>query len=187
LVDLRVRVPSLQFDIRYATADNATGEPLPGDGSPGAWATAAMADALAEVQAQVEADGGSLLVYDAYRPVRGTEAMVTWTKTTGQEHLITDGYIAARSGHNKGNTVDLTVSYDSHIVDMGTPWDTFSTDSHTRNATGDVLKRRLSLQKRMVDAGFRPYSKEWWHFSFPQKGLKAFDVPYGCSEEPACD
>jgi hypothetical protein len=124
----------------------------------------------------------SLLVYDAYRPIRGTLAMVAWAKRTQQTHLL-KGYIATRSGHNRGHTIDLTIcdAKTGKALDMGNAYDTLNETSHTRNARGYALQNRLLLLRVMRSAGFRPYNKEWWHFSF-RMPAKARDVPYGCYE-----
>lgn len=178
LVDLRDD-PDLRFAIRYATDDNFTGAPLPGYEAPGAWMTPAAAEALGAVADDLAPAGLQLLVYDAYRPVRATEAMVAWTERVGRQDLVRDGYIAARSGHNRGHTVDLTlVDPDGTPLDMGTPWDTFSAASHTENATGPALANRHRLRDAMVARGFRPYSKEWWHFGFRDPTAVPRDVPY---------
>lgn len=177
---------NVQIEPRYHTADNFTGAPLPGYGAAALWLDARTADALAGVAEALQRDGYGLLVYDAYRPVRATQAMVAWTERTDQAHLIRDGYIAARSGHNHGNTVDLTLTRDGVALDLGTPWDTFSTASHTANATGEALELRERLSKAMRGGGFRPYSKEWWHFAWG-KGGEPRDVPYGCFEAPEGD
>lgn len=173
----------VRIEPRYHTADNFSGAPLPGYGASGAWLEKRAADALQYVADEVAKDGLELLVYDAYRPVRATKAMVAWTERTGQPNLIDDGYIASRSGHNTGYTVDLTLAKDGVPLEMGTPWDTFSTDSHTDNATGEALANRQKLSAAMRKGGWRPYSKEWWHFSWGKAG-PARDVPYGCFEEP---
>lgn len=173
----------VRVEPRYHTADNFSGAPLPGYGAPAAWLEKRAADALQYVADEVAKEGHELLVYDAYRPVRATKAMVAWTERTGQANLITDGYIASRSGHNTGYTVDLTLMRDGEPLDMGTPWDTFSTDSHTDNASGQALENRKKLSAAMRKGGWRPYSKEWWHFSWGKAG-PARDVPYGCFEPP---
>jgi D-alanyl-D-alanine dipeptidase len=185
-VDLRERIPGLQVDARYHTADNFTGAPLPGYGAPGAWLLSAPAAALAAVQRDLAAEGYGLRVYDAYRPLRGTLAMVAWAERTQQVHLLDDGYIARRSGHNRGNTIDLTLVHlaNGEPVDMGTPWDTLTAASHTRNATGPALEHRLRLVAAMQRHGWRNYSKEWWHFSYEMEGeLPHRDVPYACFEQ----
>ena len=183
-VDLADHIPGVVLEIRYHTPTNFTGAPLPGYGVPGAWLQREPADALARVQAALGEQGKGLKVYDAYRPLRGTLGMVAWAKRTDQEHLL-NGYIARRSGHNKGNTIDLSVIElaTGAELDMGTPWDTLDERSHTRNATGAALENRLLLRTAMHAEGWRNYSKEWWHYSFAMEGdLRHRDVPYACFE-----
>ena len=134
------------------------------------------------MQASLQKQGLSLLVFDAYRPIRGTLAMVAWAECTGQKALLEQGYIARRSGHNHGNTVDLTLRNAEGVLDMGSPFDHFSEASHTLNAKGVVLKNRLLLKQAMESQGFRNYSKEWWHYSMPVLDSLPRDVPYGCLE-----
>jgi len=183
-VNLKERIQGLQIDVRYHGSDNFTGAPLPGYGAPGAWLLEEAAEALKHVQADLEPQGYGLLVYDAYRPKRGTRGMVAWAERTDQLHLFKQGYIARHSGHNHGHTVDLTLVKleNGAAVDMGTPWDTLSSASHTRNATGAALDHRLLLKRAMEARGFAYYYKEWWHFSFPMEGTRPRDVPYGCFE-----
>lgn len=144
------------------------------------------ARALSKVQRALKKKGLGLLIYDAYRPVRGTLGMVAWAKREGKLYLFRKGYIARRSGHNHGHTVDLTIVNlkTNKPLDMGTPWDTLNTQSHTRNAKGKALSNRLLLRRVMRRYGFRPYHKEWWHFRFRMKGTRPRDVPYGCYEAP---
>lgn len=178
-VRLTDHLPGLPIDIRYATEDNFTGAPLPGYEAADAWLTLEAADALADVRRAVQAEGLDLLVYDAYRPVRASQAMVDWTERVGRQDLLTDGYIAARSGHNRGATVDLTlVDPSGRPLDMGTPWDHFGEASHTERATGQALENRKRLRERMMAAGFRPYRREWWHFSLPAAAAEPLDLPY---------
>lgn len=183
-VDLAAAVPGIRLEIRYHTAGNFTGAPLPGYGAPGAWMLEAPAKALAQVQADLAPKGIGLLVYDAYRPRRASQAMVAWAERTGQIALVNGGYIARRSGHNHGHTIDLTLVdlKTGQPLEMGTDFDTLSPESHTMRAKGKALENRLLLKKAMEARGFRGYSKEWWHFSFPIKGSKARDVPYACFE-----
>jgi D-alanyl-D-alanine dipeptidase len=183
-VDLRKALPDACFHIGYHRPDNFTGQPLPGYGAPGAWLLEVPAAALAKVQTTVKESGYTLIIYDAYRPYRGTQAMVAWAHRTDQVHLLDTGYIARRSGHNHGHTIDLGLADAATCapIDMGTPWDTLDARSHTRNATGDVLANRLLLKRSMEQHGFKYYSKEWWHFGYPLEGTRGRDVPYGCHE-----
>lgn len=183
--DLRQALPTAQFDIRYHTADNFTEAVLPGYGAEGAWLRDEPAAALVQVHTALAEHGYGVKVYDAYRPLRGTLGMVAWATRTDQVHLLDNGYIARRSGHNRGNTIDLSI-YElatGNEPDMGTAWDTLSEASHTRNATGEALERRLLLKQVMGEHGFDAYWKEWWHFTFePDDGLPHRDMPYACFE-----
>jgi D-alanyl-D-alanine dipeptidase len=184
-VDLRAALPTACFTPGYAAPDTFTGAPLPGYAAPGAWLLATPAAALARVQSALTADHLTLVIFDAYRPRRASEAMVAWAERTGQRHLITSGYIARRSGHNHGHTIDLGLATpDCQQLDMGTPWDTLDPRSHTAAATGLAKKNRLRLLQAMRAAGFRDYPREWWHFHFPLAGTHARDVPYGPHEAP---
>lgn len=184
-VDLAKHIEGVRLDIRYHTSDNFTEQALPGYGVPGAWLQQAPADALVRVQAALAAHGLGLLVYDAYRPLRGTLGMVAWAERTNQVFLLDNGYIARRSGHNTGNTVDLTMVdlATGALIDMGTAWDTLTEASHTRNITGPALENRLQLRAAMEREGWKNYHKEWWHYSYAMEGpLPHRDVPYACFE-----
>lgn len=161
--------PSIRLEIRYATTANFTGHPLPGYMAKTAWLTSAAAEALVRVQQDLAAEGLGLLVYDAYRPKRATEAMVTWAEKSGRTALLDDGYVARDSNHNRGNTVDLTlVSLETGLpLPMGTEWDAFTKDSHYGAATGEAKANRKRLRTAMTAHGFAPYDKEWWHFTLP--------------------
>src|SRR5690349_22752061 len=109
LVDVQRVDTSIVVDMRYSTKNNFTGAPLPGYTANRAFLRAEAADALALVQEDLRLQGLGLKIFDAYRPVRATEAMVTWTQTANRPDLLKDGYIASRSRHNLGVAVDLTV------------------------------------------------------------------------------
>jgi D-alanyl-D-alanine dipeptidase len=184
-VDLAEHVPGIVLDIRYHTADNFTGAPLPGYGVPGAWMLQGAADALKAVQHDLQAKGLGLIVYDAYRPLRGTKGMVAWAERTDQVHLLDNGYVARRSQHNKGTTIDLSVidAATGEPLDMGTPWDTLSEASHTTKATGEALNNRLLLREVMHAHGYKNYWKEWWHYTWKSEAEHPHrDVPYSCFE-----
>jgi D-alanyl-D-alanine dipeptidase len=185
-VRLKDLIPTLQTSIRYHTADNFTGAPLPGYGAPDAWMLDVPAKALLRAQESLAKQGLGLLIYDAYRPKRATKGMVAWAERNQLMELFTNGYIARHSGHNHGHTVDLTLIElaTGKPLDMGTPWDTLDERSHTYKAKGEALKNRLLLKKEMEAVGFRYYYKEWWHFGMKLEGSRSRDVPYGCFEPP---
>lgn len=179
LVDLRTLDPTVRVDARYATARNFTGTPLPGYEANRALLRRPAAESLASAGRTLARSGLGLLVWDAYRPVRATDAMMDWTRRTNRDDLIRDGYIASRSRHNLGLAVDLTLVdlATGTPLDMGTEYDTFSAAAHAANATGTVAANRAHLRIALEAVGFAPYSEEWWHFSFPLADPVRFDVP----------
>jgi D-alanyl-D-alanine dipeptidase len=177
LVDVRSLDSTIRVEARYASANNFTGKPLPGYEAPRALLRREAAAALGRVQARLRSDGLGLLVYDGYRPVRATLAMVDWAKRSGHQNLLEEGYIARRSRHNLGLAVDLTLAKlaTGIALDMGTPFDTFSESAHTANAAGQVSRNRQILVVAMEREGFSNYDQEWWHFSYPVEGALPFD------------
>jgi len=179
LVDVRSVDPAILVDLRYATPNNFTGAVLPGYQAQRALLRREAAQALARVEAQLRTGGLGLRIWDAYRLLRATTAMVAWAERTGRTDLLDQEYIARRSRHNLGVAVDLTL-VDLHTgteLDLGTPFDTFSDAARTANAEGLALRYRQALVRAMESEGFQNYEKEWWHFSYPVPDPQAFDVP----------
>ncbi len=179
LAEVAREAPSVVLDLRYATTNNFTGAVLPGYDEPVALLRREAAQALAKVAARVEAQGYRLKIWDGYRPVRATLEMVAWTERQRRTDLLDDGYIARRSRHNQGVAVDLTLvrSDDGTELDMGTPFDEFSSRAHTANATGMVAANRRILVDAMATEGFANYTSEWWHFSYTVPDPFPFDLP----------
>jgi D-alanyl-D-alanine dipeptidase len=180
LVDVRTEDSTIVVEARYATTSNFTGGVLPGYEANKAFLRREAADALHRVQQRLRSGGMGLKIFDGYRPVRATQAMVEWARRTGQMHLIQDGYIASRSRHNLGLAVDLTLvdfSVGGREVDMGTPFDTFSEQAHWANATGRTLRYRQLLRQVMEAEGFKQYDQEWWHYTYEVPDPVAFDMP----------
>lgn len=177
LVDLSRVDSTFVVDLRYATKNNFTGAPLPGYEANRAYLRAEAAAALALANEDFRQQGYVLKILDAYRPIRATEAMVTWTQRVNRPDLLKDGYIAARSRHNLGVAVDLTlVSLATKgEITMGTPFDYFASGAHTANARGIVSKNRQLLKKVMERQGFTNYDKEWWHYSYVVQNPVRFD------------
>jgi len=177
LADVRSAAPGILVELRYATASNFTGAPLPGYEGNHAYLRREAVAPLARVERALAAGGLGLKIYDAYRPVRATLAMVDWAHRVNREDLFRDGYIAARSRHNLGLAVDLTLIRlsDSTELEMGTPFDTFSAAAHTANATGVAAQNRQLLKRAMEREGFLSYDKEWWHFTRAASPQLRFD------------
>jgi D-alanyl-D-alanine dipeptidase len=177
LADIQRAAPSVRVELRYTTGNNFTGAPLPGYEGNHAYLRREAAAALARVAARAEREGLALHVFDAYRPVRATLAMVAWTERVGRTDLLRDGYIASRSRHNLGFAIDLTLVNvaTGAPLEMGTPFDTFSSAAHTANASGDALANRRRLQRLMEAEGFVNYDQEWWHYSYTVPNPVRFD------------
>lgn len=114
--------PTIAQDMRYATANNFTGHPLPGYAAPACILRRAAAQALKRVQDDLAKENLSLKVYDCYRPARAVAAMARWAAdpraapdtrrfypAVKKERLFALGYIAAHSAHSRGVAVDLTL------------------------------------------------------------------------------
>ena len=177
LIDLQRLDTTFLVDMRYATANNFTGAPLPGYEANRAYLRPEVAAALAVVNADLKLSGFGLKVFDAYRPVRASDAMVAWATRTNRTDLLRDGYIAARSRHNLGVAVDVTlyVLANKTEVTMGTPYDYFGRAAHTSSARGQIARNREILVRTMERQGFVNYDKEWWHFSYAVENPVRFD------------
>jgi D-alanyl-D-alanine dipeptidase len=177
LTDVRTIDSTIVVDLRYATPNNFTGSPLPGYLANRAFLRREAAVALAQVQSDLRDHGLGLKIFDSYRPVRATLAMVDWTQRVNREDLLRDGYIASRSRHNLGLAIDLTLINlaTGRELEMGTPFDTFSAAAHTANATGLAAENRQRLKAAMERHGFLNYDQEWWHFSYDVPNPLRFD------------
>ena len=147
--------------------------------------TQETAQALKRIQSELSSFGLGLKIYDSYRPQRAVDHFVRWSKDTKdtekkdeyyphieKESLFRDGYIASKSGHSRGSTVDLTIVSihqpdAGREIDMGSPFDFFDPKSWTKNPDISSHQRagRLLLKTMMEKHGFLPYEKEWWHFT----------------------
>ncbi|HXN75997.1 MAG TPA: M15 family metallopeptidase [Gemmatimonadaceae bacterium] len=179
LTDVRTLDSTIVVELRYATTSNFTGAPLPGYLANRAFLRREAAAALARVERDLRPQGLGLKVFDGYRPVRATLAMVDWTKRVNRPDLLTNGYIASRSRHNLGLAIDLTLIdlATGRELEMGTPFDTFSAAAHTANASGEAAVNRQKLKAAMERQGFVNYDQEWWHFSFNVPNPLRFDRP----------
>jgi zinc D-Ala-D-Ala dipeptidase len=179
LVNVQSLDPTILVDLRYATPNNFTGAPLPGYQANRAYLRREAAAALASVQRDLRPRGLALKIFDAYRPVRATLAMVDWTERVHRADLLKDGYIASRSRHNLGLAIDLTLIdlVTGQELEMGTPFDTFSAAAHTANASGLAAENRQKLKAAMEGEGFLNYDQEWWHYTFNVPTPLRFDRP----------
>ena len=178
-------VPSISVEMRYGTNNNFTGKPIPGYESRQAVITITTASALKKVQKELNKLGLGLKIFDAYRPQKAVDYFIKWSDQPSdtimknkyypnlkKENLFDLGYIALKSGHTRGSTVDVTLLYVSgpkkgKEVDMGSVWDLFGVRSgYAYEAISNSQKEnRKLLSELMITHEFLPYDKEWWHFS----------------------
>jgi len=178
-------VPGLIVDMRYAGAHNFVGRPIDGYDAPRCLLTASAAAALANVARDLAPRGLVLKVFDCYRPTRAVADFMRWAHDRGdiagkaefypeidKRTLFREGYISARSGHSRGSTVDLTLAEaNGRELDMGTLFDFFSPRSGPAAAgtMATAKANRAMLAAAMRSQGFRPYRKEWWHFTLARE------------------
>jgi zinc D-Ala-D-Ala dipeptidase len=175
-------VPGLIEDMRYHTADNFVGAPVDGYEAPVCWLTREAADALVEVQARLAGFGLGLKVFDCYRPARAVAHFGRWARDLEDQstkpiyypnvekaELFSLGYIAERSGHSRGSTMDLTLVdiATGDEIDMGSPFDLFDPISWPSDPRPTAQQRanRAFLQSIMQAHGFKGLKEEWWHFT----------------------
>jgi D-alanyl-D-alanine dipeptidase len=216
-VYLRDLDPTIQQDMRYAGPHNFTGKPVPGYAAAECVLVRPAAEALKQVQADLRAKNLTLKVYDCYRPARAVAAFVDWAKEPDDPKIkstyypnlsksaLFPDYIATRSGHSRGATLDLTLvpvqetaapahdakpractaPQDEQAPDgsapMGTSFDCFDTKANTA-APGLSAEERAN-RDRLVEAmrghGFKNYAMEWWHFTLANEPYPdtIFDFP----------
>ena len=186
---------TVALDLRYAGSNNFVGERIDGYEAALCLLTRAAAEALARVQADLRGERLGLRVFDCYRPQRAVDHFVRWSRAPDdpaararhyprvpKRELFAQGYIAERSGHSRGSTVDLTlVEAAGRELDLGTPFDFFDPrsagDSREVPAAARALRNKLraALERR----GFVAYAAEWWHFTLASEPYPEsyFDAP----------
>ena len=175
-------IPGIVQEIRYYSTYNFIGDRIDGYEQPCALLTIEAAKALKSVSNEMNVRGCRLKVFDAYRPACAVRHFVLWGiedqdirmkpyfyPDLQKQELFAKGYIASRSGHSRGSTVDLTLldMRTGKELDMGGPFDFFGELSHPdyRGITDEQYENRMVLQKSMIRNGFQPIDCEWWHFT----------------------
>ncbi len=213
LVTLSDVVPDAILEIRYFSTYNFVGVRIDGYEQPKAMMTQRAADSLRAVSEDVKQMGYRLKIYDAYRPQRAVDHFVRWAADIpdtlmkryfypdlDKSVLFEQVYIAEKSGHTRGSTVDLTL-FDMNTekeVDMGGTFDFFGPESHPdfcgnpdtdtfigsysaagRTITPQQFHNRMILRQAMLRHGFQPIDTEWWHFTLKDEPFPDtyFDLP----------
>jgi D-alanyl-D-alanine dipeptidase len=197
-VVLNNTLASANYDIRYATDNNFVGQRVEGYKAPLCIIERQAAKALSAVNNELLANNMRLKVFDCYRPEKAVDHFMRWVNDKNdqatkenyypnlEKSALKGGYIAERSGHSRGFTIDLTIEYlletgEYKEMDMGAPYDLFDSISNTNSdlISSSQMKNRLLLKRVMLENGFNDYSMEWWHFthnSDPQTDYWDFDV-----------
>ena len=184
-------IPDVILEIRYYSTYNFIGERIPGYLEPVAILTRQAADSLKAVSDDLMKQGYRLKIFDAYRPQCAVDFFMKWAQDLDDQRMkeyfypeldkaviVPQEYVAEKSGHTRGSTVDLTL-FDMKLekeVDMGCTFDYFGLASHPSVQPGQEIgayepitqqqyDNRMILQKAMVSHGFKIYDYEWWHFT----------------------
>ena len=175
-------VPHIIQEIRYYSTYNFIGERIDGYEEPCALITKEAARALKAVSNELFVQGYRLKVFDAYRPACAVRSFVLWGiedqdkrmkayfyPDMEKDELFVNGYIASKSSHSRGSTIDLTLldMKTGKEVDMGSPFDFFGEISHPdyMGITREQYENRMILRNAMLRNGFLPDPCEWWHFT----------------------
>jgi len=191
------KAPNIALEMRYFGSQNFIGDPIEGYLAPRAILSTKGANALQKVQKELEHFDLGLKVFDAYRPQKAVAHFVRWGRDLNdtkmksiyypnieKRNLFKEGYIAKRSGHSRGSTVDLTIIdlNNGSELEMGSPFDFFGKESGVfyANITPTQRANRMLLHTIMLKHGFSAYAEEWWHFTLKNEPFKGryfdFDV-----------
>lgn len=176
-------IPDVVLDIRYYTTFNFLGERVDGYEEPVALMTREAAYALKKVSDEAISKGYRLKIFDAYRPQCAVDHFVRWADKIRElamkeyfypgidkKRLFEEGFVALKSGHSRGSTVDLTLldMATQKDLDVGGTFDYFGSLSwaeNTENITQEQASNRKMLRDMMISHGFHPLDEEWWHFT----------------------
>jgi D-alanyl-D-alanine dipeptidase len=189
-------IPSIVQEIRYFSTYNFVGDRIDGYEEPCAILTKEAARALKTVSNEMIVQGYRLKIFDTYRPACAVKHFVLWGiedqdirmkpyfyPDLEKQELFLKGYVAKKSSHSRGSTVDLTLldMATGKELDMGSPFDLFSEKSHPdfRGISDEQYENRMILRNVMLRNGFAPIDCEWWHFTLKDEPYPDtyFDFP----------
>jgi D-alanyl-D-alanine dipeptidase len=175
-------VPGIRWDAKYATWDNFTGKPVDGYLANRIVGTRSLCAALEQAREKAATRGFGLLLWDGYRPQRAVDCFLRWSEqpedgrtklrhypNLERSQMVEDGYVATRSGHSRGASVDLTLYHlaSGELAPMGGDHDLMDPVSH--HQAGDITpteaRNRAHLRSIMEGCGFDRYDAEWWHYT----------------------
>lgn len=165
MVELKSRIPSVIYDLRYACENNFMQRLMYPAGTVTTFLRQPAADSLLKVQEELKKSGLGLKIFDAYRPY--SVSKLFWDLVKDERYVANP---AKGSNHNRGTAVDLTLIdlRSGKELDMGTGFDNFSDTAHHtfKQLPQQVLYNREKLKTIMSKFGFAPLSTEWWHYTY---------------------
>lgn len=165
MLEIKRLIPTIIYDLRYASLNNFMKRLMYPAGTNITFLRVPAANALAQVQSELNQKGLGLKIFDAYRPYSVT---VKFWELVKDERYVANP--SKGSGHNRGTTVDVTIInlQTKSELNMGTDFDNFSDTAHHEftHLPEDILQNRILLKTTMERHGFKPYNDEWWHYSF---------------------
>ncbi|WP_185217597.1 M15 family metallopeptidase [Sphingobacterium mizutaii] len=188
-VNLKEQIPNLEIDLRYYGSHNFLGRPVKGYEANKVFISKEAASALVQIQKELNAQGLGIKVFDAYRPQQAVNNFKEWAldiaDTAAKKEFYPDvdkrnlfklGYIAEKSGHSRGSTIDLTIINlkDKKELDMGTGFDYFGEPSHHDYSNLSPLQKanRKLIKDIMEKHGFKSIEEEWWHYTLKNEPFK---------------
>ena len=196
---VKLYAPEIRQEIRYYSTYNFVGERIAGYEAPCAILTKEAARALKLVADGLAQKGYGLKIYDAYRPQKAVTHFVNWAKNLADTRMKRDfypdidkskllgPYIAPRSGHSRGSTVDVTLTdlKTGKDIDMGGTFDFFGARSHPDfkgTLTRAQLQNRRILRDAMERSGFKGIKTEWWHYTLKNEPYPNTYFPFPVSD-----
>lgn len=188
-VNLKKQIPNLEIDLRYYGSHNFLRRPVKGYEANKVFISKEAANALVQIQKELNQHGLGIKVFDAYRPQQAVNNFKEWAldiaDTAAKKEFYPDvdkrnlfklGYIAEKSGHSRGSTIDLTIVNlkDKNELDMGTGFDYFGEPSHHdySNLSTQQKNNRKLLKDIMEKHGFKSIEEEWWHYTLKNEPFK---------------
>ena len=197
---------SIIVNLKYFTNDNFIGRRVPHYRANKGIMTRDTAIALSKAQQKFLEKGYSIVIYDAYRPASSVTYFMEWMEDESdnirkkyhypyveQKKDMKDIYIASKSGHSRGSTVDMTIIKvdnklltesvyeerifngkvypfnDDNTIDCGTSYDLMDpaswSDNNPIDFTDEQKNNRELIKTIMESSGFKVLPEEWWHFS----------------------
>lgn len=197
--------PTIVQTVMYYGNRNFVGERITGYKSPKIILTGEAAFGLRNVQEGIRNDNYSLVVYDGYRPTKAVEHFIRWSNDSGEskmkdffhpyisrKDIFELGYLAVKSAHCRGSTVDVSIIQLGKEVDADPKlikrqlkdgrsiyyWQDNTVDMYSSVDLIDVVSwpnstlieeeyqnRRNYLHSKMESHHFRQSLLEWWHFT----------------------